>query len=120
MTPRIKNKSRMRELPWPIDIPELKGSKLCPYTEPKAGKSTLWEHVNRAFDPATSTGDEMQTQFLYILLDVINESVDQHDAGKLGLCDLPSPSHRHSKAPYSCDEVAAWWNEAVTRLRSML
>jgi len=118
--PRILNRARMRALPWPVDIPRLEAKHLCPYLEPKIGRRHLWDILAKLFDPTTGTGREMSDQFLYLLMDVINENLDARDKNNVCPSDIPSSASYNTKAPYSCAEVAAWWNETVDRLRAML
>lgn len=109
----------IRALPWPIDLPVLTAGKICGYTSPKPGRKTLWEHISTFFPDEPGLGREMRIQFVRILMRVINASVDPRDKNLTCPSDVPSGPDRQTKAPYSAEEVAAWWNAAVEQLRKI-
>lgn len=117
MRKRITSKNVLFALPWP-ELPELTASKICSYASPQSGKKCLTDWIRSSFNLETDQGVEMHDQFVYILYDVINESVDANDRNKICLGDLPTTGDKKwIKAPYTAAEVAGWWNEAISRLK---
>lgn len=114
MRPRLPLKALL-DLPWPDEVPVLRPDDLCPYLERAPGKKPYWDWVKDAFDPGQHDG-VLYEQFCLVLFDVINEHVDRQDRGRVSLADVPSPKVYTTRAPYSADEAAAWWREALNRV----
>ena len=113
----IIDRAKLAALPWPVLRP-IRAEQLCPYAEPKANRHTLHEMIKKAFDtPDGAHNTDCEEQFCYILQSVICENVDPRDKRKICFGDVPSGvASFKTVVPYSAQEVAAWWNEAITRI----
>lgn len=118
MNSRISSLPLLRALPWG-DLPTLKGSKLCAYATQQPGKKHIYDVIKDTFDLDTTAGQNMADQFLYVFYDVMNESLDARDRGHVCLSDVPTNGDKSwIRSPYGAEEVAAWWNETVSRVKN--
>lgn len=101
----------------PPALPKLTGSQFCPYTEPRSGKQHFWSWVSKFFPDSSHPACR---QFLKTFEAIMNDACDTRDRGRLCPSDVPSPKSRISFAPYSGEEVAAWWNEALDTIPTEL
>ena len=100
-----------------IELPKLTGNNFCPYTEPKNGRQHIWSWIGKCFPDSSS---EASKHFVRLLAGIMNDACDPRDKNKMCLSDVPSPTGRQTASPYSADELAAWWNEAVDNMPGKL
>ena len=117
MRPKIRDTQQLLALPWPDDVPVLGAEDLCPHSEPRPGRKTLWDWIKCAFE-SSEQSEELRDQFSHVLYTVMQERLDRTDKGRVVFSDVPSPSepNRHRKIPYPAAEVAGWWQEALRRV----
>jgi len=100
-----------------IELPKLSGKNFCPYTEPRPGKQHIWTWINKFFPDSSSAASKY---FVNLLAGIMNDACDPKDKGRICLSDVPSPIGKQTASPYSADELAAWWNEAVDNMPTHL
>ena len=93
-----------------VVLPKLTGGQFCPYTEPRPGKSNFWTWIGKCFPDSSS---QACRHFIHSFQAIMNDACDPRDRDRMCPSDVPSPKNKTTFAPYSGDEVAAWWNEAV-------
>jgi hypothetical protein len=118
MNPRITNRKQLLALDWPDDVPVLVGEDVDGYTESLGrNRHNIWEWMKIAWGSDTPEQRQCFDQFAYVLYEVMGEHCDPRDRGTCSFANVPTtPNHQVTKAPYSPDEVAEWWNEALRRV----
>jgi hypothetical protein len=118
MNRQIHDQQKLLALPWPEEVPVLAGKDIDGYTETLGrGRKPLRIWINETFGMETPEQLMLRDQFSHVLYDVMRENCDPRDRGLIMFTAVPStPGYPVTKAPYSPDEVAAWWNEALRRV----
>ena len=120
MQPRITNKKKLWNLPWPDDVPVLGAPDIDSYFGTLGrNRKHLHEWVKSVFVDEENYWEtsKLRDQFLYVLQDVMMSHCDPRDRHMITLADVPTTKgYQTTKAPYSPAEVAEWWNEALRKV----
>lgn len=115
MHPRITSKRKLLALDWPDEVPVLIGEDIDGYMESLGrGRKSVRDWLEQTFDRHVENGKLIQDQFAYVLMDVMLKHCDRRDRQIICFGSVPSTTnYQPTAAPYSPDEVAEWWNEAL-------
>ncbi len=115
MNTQIQSKKRLLALPWPDDVPVLVGEDIDSYVDTLGrSRKTIRDWAREVFGTETKEEQMLYDQFSYVFYEVMEANCDVRDKGLLNFSNVPStPNYQSTKAYYSTDEVAAWWNEAL-------